>query len=61
MGNNVFSVDFDSLENHLDTVYFNNEKAMEIINDAGFTDGQVKLINILIVSALKSYDLLKQK
>lgn len=54
-----FSIDFDKLENYLDNMAFSNERSKEIISKAGFTDSQVKIINSIVLSALKAYDLQK--
>ena len=49
-------VDFDIILDYLDNVFTNDEKAMEILNKAGITSAQIKVINTLIISALKAYD-----
>lgn len=56
-----FGVNFDEITDYLDNVFFNDEKSKSIIQKAGFTESQVKIINTLIISALKAYDLEKQK
>ena len=57
----LFSVNFDEITDCLDSIFFNDEKDKSIIQKAGFTEAQVKIINTLIISALKAYDLEKQK
>lgn len=52
-----YSIDFGALENCLDTMFFSDDKSREIITKAGFTKSQISIINTLIISALKSYDL----
>lgn len=59
--NDVFSVDFDETLDYLNVTFLNDEKSKEIIKSAGFTESQVKIINTIIISALKAYDLQKQK
>lgn len=61
MNNNVFSVDFGKLQEYLNDVFLNDDKSKEIIENAGFTESQVEIINTIILSALKAYDLQKQK
>lgn len=59
--NNYFSVNFDDIQSFLDNHFFDDSKSKDLIEKAGFTKSQVKIINTLIVSALKAYDLQKQK
>ena len=59
--NKSFSVDFDNIESFLDNHFFDDEKSKEIIEKAGFSESQIKIINTLILTALKSYDLQKQQ
>lgn len=56
-----FTVDFDDLGDFLDNHFSNNQKSKEIIEKAGFSDAQIKIINTLILTALKAYDLQKQQ
>lgn len=56
-----YSVNFDEITDYLDNVFLTDTKAQSIIQKAGFTDSQVKIINTLIIAALKAYDLEKQK
>lgn len=55
-----FTVDFDDIESLLDSHFFNEPKSKEIIEKAGFSESQIKIINTLILTALKAYDLQKQ-
>lgn len=55
-----YSIDFNALENCLDTMFFSDDKSHEIITKAGFTKSQISIINTLIIAALKSYDLQKK-
>lgn len=55
-----FTVDFDELGNFLDSHFFDDMKSKEIIEKAGFSESQIKIINTLILTALKAYDLQKQ-
>lgn len=57
----TFTVDFDDLENFLDNHFFNDPKSKGIIEKAGFSESQIKIINTLILTALKAYDLQKQQ
>lgn len=54
-----FSVDFDDIANFIDNHFFDDPKSKEIIEKAGFSESQIKVINTLILSALKAYDLKK--
>lgn len=56
-----FSVDFDDIGNFLDNHFFSDPKSKEIIEKSGFSESQIKIINTLILSALKAYDLQKQQ
>lgn len=56
-----FSVNFDDMEKFLDDLFAKDEKSKEIMKKANFTESQVKIINTLIISALKVYDLQKRK
>ena len=56
-----FSVDFDDIGNFLDCHFSNDPKSKEIIEKAGFSESQIKIINTLILTALKAYDLQKQQ
>lgn len=56
-----FTVDFDDIENFLDSHFFDDTKSKEIIENAGSSEAQVKIINTLILTALKAYDLQKQQ
>jgi hypothetical protein len=49
-------VDFDNINDFLDELFVKDEQAKDIISRSGFTTEQLKLINILIVSALRAYD-----
>lgn len=56
-----FTVDFDDIGDFLDNHFSNNQKSKEIIEKAGFSEAQIKIINTLILTALKAYDLQKQQ
>ena len=58
--NNTYTVNFDDIESFIDNYFFNDSKSKEIIKKAGFTEAQIKVINTLILAALKAYDLKKQ-
>lgn len=55
-----FTVNFDDIENFLDSHFFNDLKSKEIIEKSGFSESQIKIINTLIPTALRAYDLQKQ-
>lgn len=55
-----YSIDFDDLEDCLNTMFFSDDKAREIITKAGFTKSQISIINTLIIGALQYYDLHKK-
>lgn len=57
----TFTVDFDDLGNFLDSHFFSDLKSKEIIEKSGFSESQIKIINTLILTALKAYDLQKQQ
>ncbi len=59
--NNTYTVNFDDIESFIDNYFFNDSKSKEIIKKAGFTEAQIKVINTLILTVLKSYDLKKQQ
>ncbi len=56
-----FTVDFDDLGNFLDSHFSNDQKSKELIKNAGFSEAQINIINTLILTALKAYDLQKQQ
>lgn len=56
-----FTVDFDDIGDLLDSHFFNDQKSKEIIQKAGFSESQIKIINTLILTALKAYDLQKHQ
>ncbi len=56
-----FTVDFDDIGNFLDSHFFSDPKSREIIEKSGFSECQLKIINTLILNALKAYDLQKQQ
>ena len=58
--NNTYTVNFDDIESFINNHFFNDSKSKEIIEKAGFTESQIKVINTLILTALKAYDLKKQ-
>ena len=58
--NNTYTINFDDIESFIDNHFFNDSKSKEIIKKAGFTEAQIKVINTLILAALKAYDLKKQ-
>ena len=59
--NNTYTINFDDIESFIDNHFFNDSKSKEIIKKAGFTEAQIKVINTLILTVLKSYDLKKQQ
>lgn len=59
--NNTYTVNFDDIESFIDNYFFNDSKSKEIIEKSVFTEAQIKVINTLILTALKSYDLKKQQ
>ena len=59
--NNTYTINFDDIESFIDNHFFNDSKSKEIIKKAGFTEAQIKVINTLILTALKAYDLKKQQ
>ncbi len=59
--NNTYTVNFDDIESFINNHFFNDSKSKEIIEKAGFTESQIKVINTLILTALKAYDLKKQQ
>lgn len=58
---NTYTVNFDDIESFIDNHFFNDSKSKEIIEKAGFTESQIKVINTLILTTLKAYDLKKQQ
>lgn len=56
-----FTVNFDDIGNFLDSQFFSDPKSKEIIEKAGFSESQIKIINTLILTALKAYDLQRQQ
>ncbi len=56
---NTFTVDIDDIESFIDNHFFSDLKSKEIIEKAGFSESQIKIINTLIITALKAYDLQK--
>lgn len=57
----TFTVNFNNIEDFMDNHFFNDPKSKEIIEKAGFTESQIKVINTLVLTALKAYDLQKQQ
>jgi hypothetical protein len=55
-----FSVNFDDIKDFVGNHFFNDPKSREIITNAGLSESQIKIINTLILTALKAYDLQKQ-
>lgn len=58
---NNFTVNFDDIGDFLDNHFFEDSKSKELIEKAGFNESQIKIINTLILTALKAYDLQKQQ
>lgn len=56
-----FTVNFDDIGNFLDSHFFSDPNSTEIIEKAGFSESQIKIINTLILTALKAYDLQKHQ
>ena len=49
-------VDFDRIESFLNNLFVNDGKANEILAKYEVTPAQLKIINLLIINALKAYD-----
>ena len=49
---------FDQIRELLDRMYISDEQASDIVARAGFTPDQLKIVNLLIVQALRYYDAL---
>lgn len=49
-------VDFVKIQDFLNDILIADEKVIDIIDRSGFTPEQLKMVNILIVSALRAYD-----
>lgn len=56
-----FTVNFDEIQNFMDNHFFDDAQSKIIIEKSGFTETQIKVINTLILTALKAYDLQKQQ
>lgn len=56
-----YSVDFDDLDDFLKHLFENDARAQSILAKSGFSDIQLDIIKILIIAALKGYDLQKQQ
>lgn len=56
-----FTVNFDEIQKFMDNLFFDDIKSKEIIEKSGLTESQIKIINTLILTALKAYDLQKQQ
>lgn len=50
---------FHDISDFLDTFYKEDPRAAEIMKKSGFTEGQIGIVNTLIVAALQAYDRLK--
>ena len=48
--------DFKKIQEYLDELFVNDEKASEILESVGFTPAQLKIVNTLIIRALIAYD-----
>ncbi len=59
--NKPFSIDFSDIEDYLDNLFINDDRAKDIIDKCGFSKEQLNIINTIVISALKAYDLKKQK
>lgn len=51
---------FDRMRELLDDMYMKDEQVKDVINRAGFTQDQLKIVNLLIIQALRYYDALKE-
>jgi len=51
---------FDHMRALLDDMYTKDEQCLDVVNRAGFTQDQLKIINLLIIQALRYYDALKE-
>lgn len=51
---------FDHMRSLLDEMYAKDSQIREIIDRAGLTQDQLKIINLLIIQALRYYDALKE-
>lgn len=47
---------FDQIRELLDKMYTSDEQIKDIVVRAGFTPDQLKIVNLLIVQALRYYD-----
>ena len=56
-----FSVNFDETQDFLSNLFETDENAKMILDKSGFSDLQLDIIKILIIAALKAYDLQKQQ
>lgn len=48
--------DFNKIQNLLDNIFMNDENTIKKITNTGLTFDQLKVINTLIISALRAYD-----
>ena len=56
-----FSVNFEETQDFLSNLFEKDENAKMILDKSGFSDLQLDIIKILIIAALKAYDLQKQQ
>ena len=61
MRDTPFSIDFDDLDDFLKHLFENDARAQSILAKSGFSNAQLDIIKILIIAALKGYDLQKQQ
>lgn len=54
-------VDFDKILDYLDNVFLEDEKAKDILDKAGITESQIKIMNTLIINAIRAYDIESRK
>jgi hypothetical protein len=48
--------DFTKIQEYLDNLFVHDEKAKKILESANVTPAQLKVVNTLIISALRAYD-----
>lgn len=51
---------FDHMRSLLDDMYIKDDQTREIVKRAGFSPDQLKIVDLLIIQALRYYDALKE-
>ncbi|MCI9444310.1 MAG: hypothetical protein HFF69_06245 [Oscillospiraceae bacterium] len=51
---------FDQMRGLLDDMYAKDDQTRDIVSRAGLTSDQLKIVNLLIIQALRYYDALKE-